>query len=467
MKLIKQLKVDYDFFIINFNELKKIKINNLTVLPFITKLSQPDETHLTSTQVVENIEKIKEFLSYNNPDDENEISSYEFIYDSIQYSYLMYLYKEKKLNFNDPILLKSGRFILFLLMYRLMYFRKEKEFDLETKKILENNLAKHAEYAYLYAIRFLKKPWKELEQSKNYYDIKLSSIKLEYLTDCIVNNIDFKNTDGESSRVIFDYLINNPIYKKDLDILLSSKNLIEWTLKGLFSFNYFRKLDEYIFNNFEYIYVNHFYSYMYFNSLNQKIEKFDLKEVRKRIYETPTMLILFIDEFQRDKDIMNEIYNNSEIINKNMLKDLKSLAVFLNFIAIKKQKYFFDFMDNNLNIIDDIFEAIKDDSVLSNFTSAVAYYYLQDIKDEFLFSDIRRKRFKELFETKFPQVIKKISQYSNSALSYAISTGEQFIEGEKEIFKEPFLKKQYLEMLKKLGPKEIKNYDSYDFSEIK
>jgi hypothetical protein len=442
MKLIKQLKVDYDFFIINFNELKKIKINNLTVLPFITKLSQPNETHLTSTQVVENIEKIKEFLSYNNPDDENEISSYEFIYDSIQYSYLMYLYKEKKLNFNDPILLKSGRFILFLLMYRLMYFRKEKEFDLETKKILENNLAKHAEYAYLYAIRFLKKPWKELEQSKNYYDIKLSSLKLEYLTDCIVNN-------------------------KDLDILLSSKNLIELTLKGLFSFNYFRKLDEYIFNNFEYIYVNHFYSYMYFNSLNQKIEKFDLKEVRKRIYETPTMLILFIDKFQRDKDIMNEIYNNSEIINKNMLKDLKSLAVFLNFIAIKKQKYFFDFMDNNLNIIDDIFEAIKDDSVLSNFTSAVASYYLQDIKDEFLFSDIRRKRFKELFETKFPQVIKKISQYSNSALSYAISTGEQFIEGEKEIFKEPFLKKQYLEMLKKLGPKQIKNYDSYDFSEIK
>jgi hypothetical protein len=460
MKLISELKINYILFIDNFNQLKKIKINILSISPFIGRTSDYYQTHLDSNEVFKNQEKIKKFLSNNTIDDADNIPDYKFFYINIQYSYLMYLYKEKKLDFNDDILLRSNRFMFFLIT------KHSNEVNSEKIKDFEKGFLKNEEYSYKYATEILRKPWKELEESNFYFNPKSVDLKLEYLKKCVIGNINLKGTNKHYIYITLDYLMNNPTYKKDLDLLLASKNLLEWTLKDLFQFHYLKELDEYILKNHPKNY-GLFYYFLYNSYFNQKLETYNLNEVMKRVCEVPAALFSVFQRFQNDKKLINEFLENSEVINKNMLKDLKTLVLFLNFISIKKQKYFFDFMDNNLNIIDDIFKVIDDDSTLSEFMRGVGAYYSQDIKDDDIFSDAKSKRFKEVFEQKFPQVIKKISQYSKSALSYVINTREQFIEGEEAIFKEPLFKQEYLKMLKKLGPKKIKNYNSYDFSEIK
>lgn len=460
MKMIKNLSIEYSLFLNNFKELKKIEIKNLTVYPIVTTSSDPEFVHLNSQQISQNEEKIKKFLLENNLNDPINFDEYKFIYNNIQYSYLMYLYKENKLKLNDPILLNSNRFMYYLITQR------DDEISEKDIKNFEKIFLKDEQFSYRYAINVLRKPWKELEESDFYFNKDKTDIKFQYLVRCVIPNINLKNTNKHYVYVIFDYLINNPIYKHDLDSLLSSKNLIEMTLKDFFQFHYLKQLDEYMLKNHPKNY-GIFYYFLYNSYFNQKLETYNLNEVMKKVREVPAALVSVFQRFQNNKQLLNEFLEDSETINKNMLKDLKTLASFLNFVFIKKQKYFFNFMDNNSNIIKDIFKAIEDEAVLSEFMIAIFKYYSQDIEEDDFLSDAKKERFKEIFQKRFPETIKKISQYSKSAINYAINIREQFIEGEEAIFKVPIFKEEYLRMLKKLGPTKVKNYDHYDFSIIK
>lgn len=461
MKFIKDLTIDYLFFLNNFNELKKMKIDSLEVSSIAISTSNPQYVHLNSEIIIQNFDKIEKFLIENDPKQKTTLDKYEKYYLNISYSYLMHLYKQNKLDFNDPILLKTPRFIFYLFK-----FNDKNKFNQETIKKLEDGLLRDIKYAYNYVFDVLKKPWKKLEENPEYFNHSDIDLKLQYISKIVIDNIDLKNSNKHYVYAIFDYLTNNPTYKKDLDLFLSSNNLLEYSLRNIFSSHYFKQLDEYILKNHPKSY-GLFYYLLDISFLNKKIEEYNLEEVMNRVYEVPEALISVINRFQNNKNFINDILKNSDIINKNILNDVESLVWFLNFIIIKKNDYFMNFMKNHPQIIDLIIKKLDDDLILSSFMYCFIYYESRDLKDEDFLSDKKIERIRELFEKKYPYFLQKISQYSKSSLYYAISARKQFIEGEKAIFEVPFHKQQYLEMLKRLGPQEVKNYDHYDFSEIK
>jgi hypothetical protein len=400
MKYIQELIINYQQLIkLDFNNLK-IKFLNVKELGLsVHDNINRDNLHLIDMKKDQN--DIKEFILKHNQYDYQDIDKgFLEAYSELTFNYLVYLHKQGSFNYKEnlKIISKNPKFCYFLLYNELV------KKDDELFKTLEDIIFKDPKYGLIYALD-IRKPIKEFEESDFYYYL-LGEDKIKYLKNCVVSNIPIKDMNNRNSE-IFKFLMNNEIYKKDIDQFYSSYNYFlvhnQKLLKEIFNYNYFDELGDYVLNNHPEKY------YKIYKDLKNQIfyGEYDFYKIREKAYQDPKAVLPIIKNYYEDRGEREFFEENLNDIMSKIIKDLPTLIEYLNFMYSNRffNKFTIDFIDDNPKIVTSIIKEVNQEDLLRNFLFVYNYYVSKkdetkkvELKDniESLISKIGSKKNKDI-----------------------------------------------------------------------
>ena len=286
MKQIKNL-------IVNINQLVKIDLNDYKIESL--KVFEFDKPNVFTDIPEEDIKKSTTIYDFSNsnfgPNFKDNvknfllkkdikkyffnINQYKNYYEDICFSYLAFLLTENQLSS-----LKDNEYNYLISMcpyfatYLAMYIEKDEKNKKNLENIILNNPFKITVY---YAIKYKKGPWKELEETENYKkENKVNSnVKMTYLQKNIIN---YGINSGKTLEQVFTEMVKNKTYNKDLNFIFKN-NLLYDTINILFKKQYFKQLDDYIYENHYELY-NDFYKLLKRRDLEGD---FNLEDIEKRL----------------------------------------------------------------------------------------------------------------------------------------------------------------------------------------
>jgi len=452
MKYIKELLIDVDLFI-KKDFFNKVKINELSI-PQIHN-SQPKEFKKIINQ---NLDDYKNYIKDNNPNDFKNINKYSEYYDFIAEKILDKEYlsiDNNKLVYDltklDPLFFKSSRYAF---LYIKESLKNKKKLDPELIKKLEKTILQNFGNATIYAESVLNDRWEELESRI------IDENDLEHFENYIIALIKiFKKHEDKKSEKFTEFYNKSNVFKKFINHDQTIRN-------GLSKFNFWNPIIDEILINKPELYLD------YYNSVNDFNE--DTSKMEQNIMKDPEKISLFYTDWGRssgEKVLPEDPIKKQKIF--NALSQYPNQLI--SFVYSRYNKDDSDIFKDFPNFIND---AVNSNHIhLFSFLEKIFINKIKKITDiiywdQYKISDYindYKKQFKEvrdyMYKTYKP-FIEKIGDDPFYSLKYANLTlyPFPFKEGEQKILNSMLHRRDYLYLIKMLGPSIVPNYNDYDLT---
>lgn len=455
MKFIEELKIDFFHFIQKDFFIKEIEIKKLTISELMIEYNASDYSsyyvNSYSKKLInnKNENKIKFFIDNNDISFFSKVNNFSIYYDYVVDSYVDYLKEEKGINISliKDYIYKSSK--------HCYEYLKNNDVSESEKKKLESVIFRNIEYTCRYAVEVVK------DRIPQYEELILNDLKsfkhVFYLKRVLIELINYSSILDENREKFDEFYEKSQIFREQLDYYIRFGNL------RIFDFNFWNetyenlileKNPELLNNYFEDYYLGYYYK----NRKDFNEER--LKNLMEKINSNPILICEFYKK--RKKGFLLKPEN--EHIKKILMSDSTQLINFLinvyrNSTLEKIEEDFPGYQEiikkeKTLKIILDFFE-----SVIRNIIFNYQYFDLTSIDKE------TKEKFKKYLYDNYIDVINKISKDAELSYLFAMLIMSPFKEGEKLLLNtDNEFKISYLFLIKDLGPKNVLNYDLYDFS---
>jgi hypothetical protein len=448
VKRLKKLRLElFDFikcsFFNNDIEIDEVELNlfNSILYSYDSGRVYDDFSKVEYNLIKKNLQKFEEFIYKYNSDSFQNINDFSYYYDLIVSKYIDVMI-DNGLNIYDinnkkvlDIILKSSQY-----SFESLYYGKKVKDSLRQK--FEKAILNNVFWSYLYTLKVLKKPWKELENLKSFKDQE--EVVKVYISEILLKNVLFKE-DTNPSEFFIKYF-NHPIIKRIfIDYLLQLKILV---IIETFKCAHIPELEDFLFIKRKNDYVNFYVRLVFQNNLLEPVNpnkytedvNIIIKRFKKRIMDDPQAIVMFLKN--ENINHYNAVEENLDHFKKIMLKNEDSLIDFLKDYYLEKHK----------KIVSEFPEAIK--TILDSKNPEICFKYIKDV--------IYRNR-DNIDENELKDFIDIIATSAETSFKYAKLIMKRFKKGEKIIYTDSYIKQIYLSFLKDIGIKIKSNNVDIDF----
>lgn len=452
MKIIDELTINLNQFITLDFFPKNLEVNELNVIDFNlirfdyvhTDYYNPRGSEGNRKIIIDNLEKIEQFIDKVNINDFIKINNFNVYYSEIIDEYIFSRFKdnlsEKEVMINllkgpddFKYVFRSGRLSYLFLKYgeeiNESYYNKYK------KSAEDGLLTGDPFWGYIYCINILDKPFPKLEKHPLFFNNKKIVNKYIYK---IIFKRGFLKPKSNEIEIFTTYWYHPTLKEHFKEYFLNIIDLVE-------TFYYLRdahipELEQYLIENRLDDFIQYFFDITFFGnhmeiqekdvSKNTEKLKDKISRISKMIIDDPKMLYSFISRVYNYEGIFKTktgmtlkeyLDNNIEHVKISLLKDVDSLFRVISYYYLKKH-----------SLVKKHFpEAIE--AILDSKNPELCFYYVKNLIIE------SETRFDENDLQRFLDVISTSAKYS---LEYAKLINEPFPQGEGVIFKSSEHKKK-------------------------
>jgi hypothetical protein len=443
MIYIEKLILDPESFI-KKDLLINIKINELTIKQIDEGINYDSKKFKINN---ENIEDYKKYIENNDPKDFKNIKGYDLYYNFIVEKILdeMFLskdennYKVYDLSKLDPLFFKSPKYAF---LYIESKINNKEELDSKTIKKLEKALLQDFKQAEKYARGILKNRWEELELKIMDQDDPKFFQDYNYALISIFMEIHDNSKEPDSNSKKFDEFYNkSSVFKDFINHPLTIKN-------GLSSFDFWNPNIDRILEKFPESYIEYYYSIHKSNDFERNLLK-----MKENIMKDPEKIAIYYADPSHKVNLPQDRVKKQKIF--DALSQHPNHLIFFAYNRYKENDNdIFKYFPNFIN------DAIKSKDI------HMFYYFLSIIITKKIDKNEKMKEIRDYMYQTYKPFIEKIGNNPYYALKYVQLTNYPFPikEGEEKILNSMLQKRDYLFIIKNLGPSVVPNYNDYDFS---